>query len=289
MPRTLSIVIACLSLLAVTEPASGQMLAWEEPSPQQQRIREALETVTHVEFDDVPLEEAIQRLSTVHRIPMLLDYKALEDGGIGSDSPISFSQTQLSLRTMLHFLLDAHDLTWTIMDNVLVITTKDDADSKLSTKIYDVRKIVPRARRNRDRDPSAYDYDFYQLIELIRTTIEPDSWSDNGGPGAIEYLEGPNITAFTISQTHQLHEQIESLLVNLHELGGHSVPRYSRSARITQRVGALDSNAMNAPVRTSQVWNPRNLPMTRLRGKSLETPSSRLFKTSSVRNPIVHE
>jgi general secretion pathway protein D len=58
--------------------------------------------------------------------------------------------------------------------------------------------------------------DFDTLIELITTTIEPDSWDEVGGPGTI--AEFPTNLSLVISQTQEIHEKISDLLEQLRRL-----------------------------------------------------------------------
>jgi general secretion pathway protein D len=58
--------------------------------------------------------------------------------------------------------------------------------------------------------------DFDTLIELITSTIQPDSWEENGGNGAIEPF--PTNLSLVISQTQDVHEQIADLLDQLRRL-----------------------------------------------------------------------
>ncbi len=58
--------------------------------------------------------------------------------------------------------------------------------------------------------------DFDTLIDLITSTIAPDSWTDVGGSGAIEPF--PTNLSLVISQTQEVHEQIADLLDQLRRL-----------------------------------------------------------------------
>jgi general secretion pathway protein D len=58
--------------------------------------------------------------------------------------------------------------------------------------------------------------DFQTLIDLITTTIAPDSWEEVGGAGAIQ--EFPINLSLVISQTQDVHEQIADLLEQLRRL-----------------------------------------------------------------------
>ncbi len=58
--------------------------------------------------------------------------------------------------------------------------------------------------------------DFDTLIELITSTIAPDTWDEVGGAGAIEPY--PMTLSLVISQTQEVHEEIANLLEQLRKL-----------------------------------------------------------------------
>ena len=58
--------------------------------------------------------------------------------------------------------------------------------------------------------------DFDTLMELITSTVEPDSWDTIGGPGAVEPF--PTNLSLVISQTQDVHDQIADLLEQLRRL-----------------------------------------------------------------------
>ena len=57
---------------------------------------------------------------------------------------------------------------------------------------------------------------FGPLIELIQTTVAPETWNTTGGPGAISPFQ-TNLS-LVVSQTQEVHEQIANLLVQLRRL-----------------------------------------------------------------------
>jgi len=58
--------------------------------------------------------------------------------------------------------------------------------------------------------------DFDPIIDLITTTIAPQSWDDVGGPGSISGFD-TNLS-LVVSQTQEIHEQIADLLEQLRRL-----------------------------------------------------------------------
>lgn len=81
--------------------------------------------------------------------------------------------------------------------------------------------------------------DFDSLIELITTTIDPDSWDDVGGPGSI--AEFATNLSLVISQTQEVHEKIDRLLAQLREIQDEQVTIEVRfitlSDRFFERIG----------------------------------------------------
>lgn len=75
--------------------------------------------------------------------------------------------------------------------------------------------------------------DFDSLIELITSTIAPQSWDDVGGPGAIQGFE-TNLS-LVISQTQEIHEQIADLLEQLRRLQDLQVTIEVRFITLTDR------------------------------------------------------
>lgn len=54
------------------------------------------------------------------------------------------------------------------------------------------------------------------LINLIQNTVAPDSWSNMGGPGSIQYF--PLGMALVVNQTQDVQEQVQDLLAALRKL-----------------------------------------------------------------------
>jgi general secretion pathway protein D len=81
--------------------------------------------------------------------------------------------------------------------------------------------------------------DFDSLIDLITTTIDPDSWEDVGGPGTI--AEFATNLSLVISQTQEVHDKIDRLLTQLREIQDEQVTIEVRfitlSDRFFERIG----------------------------------------------------
>jgi hypothetical protein len=96
---------------------------------------------------------------------------------------------------------------------VLLITSPEDVESRLTTRVYPVLDLITPRQSGRltAQHPFATDYD--SLIDLLTLTIAPQSWDDVGGPGSIEPHD--NTASLVVSQTREVHIQLESLLITL--------------------------------------------------------------------------
>jgi type II secretory pathway component GspD/PulD (secretin) len=70
------------------------------------------------------------------------------------------------------------------------------------------------------------------LIKLISGTIAPRSWSDQGGPGTVDYF--PLTMALVINQTPDIQEQIGDLLASLRRLQDQEVAVEVRFITVTE-------------------------------------------------------
>ena len=124
---------------------------------------------------------------------------------------------------------------------MLLITTPDEADNHLITKLFDVSDLV--ACRG-EHDELLYDYDL--LVNLIQSIIEPTPWEGVGGPGSIG---GPSLgkaKLLVVSQTDGVHEQIPELLAVSAELSENTpngdLPRRTISHPNPRCSGTADRN-----------------------------------------------
>ncbi len=108
----------------------------------EKRIYDALDTETILEFNESPLSEVVDYIKTARNIPIVIDKRALDDVGLGSDTPVTISLAGITLRSGLKIMLKELDLTYVIRDEVLKITTPEEAENELLTKVYPVADLV---------------------------------------------------------------------------------------------------------------------------------------------------
>jgi hypothetical protein len=106
------------------------------------RITAALQESTSFEFIETPLRDVIEYLRDLHDIEIQIDQRSLDDVGIGTETPVTRSLKGISLRSALRLLLRELDLTYIIRDEVLLITTPEEVENNLTTKVYPVADLV---------------------------------------------------------------------------------------------------------------------------------------------------
>jgi hypothetical protein len=194
------------------------------------RIEAALASPTEICFVEAPLQEVLDSLKEQHHIEIQIDTKALEDVGIGTDSPVTVDLKGISLRSALKLMLRKLSLTWMIEDEVLLITTPEEAEARVSTILYDVADLVTC----RDEHDAPWE-DYDTLIDVITPTIQPSTWDMVGGPGAISGATLGTAKVLIVSQTREVQEQIADLLAKIREVAKKNpnagIPRRSRPAQ----------------------------------------------------------
>jgi hypothetical protein len=173
-------------------------------------IERALAETTKFEFVEMPLSDIAAYLQELHKINVVLDKKALEDIGVGTDTQITKSLSNVTLRSALKLLLRDLNLTWAIRDEVLMITSREQADNLLTTEVYDVADLVTC----RDQKNELWE-DYETLEEVITCTIAPATWDAAGGPASIRGATFGPAKVLVVSQTGEGHEQLVELLAKL--------------------------------------------------------------------------
>ena len=193
--------------VVVAGPGAGQM---------DRRIEAALNSPTALALQETPLDDVVQIIQRQHRVPIRLDRRALDDVGIGTDTPITFTGRGLSLRSAIELILRELELTYQVKNESLVITTPEEAECELTTVVYPVSDLV----RFRDSDDADYD----TLIDMITTTVAPQAWDTVGGPGSIEGMQYQDTDVIILSQTQDVHRHIGSLLEKLRSVAQSKSP-----------------------------------------------------------------
>jgi hypothetical protein len=117
-------------------------MSLEKRGSAEEKIFDALQDTTTLEFIETPLRDIMEYVEDLHGIEIEIDYRALEDIGISAETPITRNLKGISLRSALKLMLRELDLTYTVRDEVLQITTPEEVAEDLTAKVYPVADLV---------------------------------------------------------------------------------------------------------------------------------------------------
>jgi hypothetical protein len=112
----------------------------------EQRILSELNHTTNLDVVEMPLKDVVNYLSDLHGIRIVLSLKKLDEAGISPDTPMTRTLRGVTLRSALRLLLKDLELSYVIQDEVIQITTPEDAAAQLTTKVYPVGDLVVPVR-----------------------------------------------------------------------------------------------------------------------------------------------
>jgi hypothetical protein len=163
-------------------------------SASEKKIIEALDKPISINFNERPLDEALQDLSNTFGVPLHIEKKSLEDLGLDLKRGVSLQGKGLSGRTVLRSVLATQGLTFVVKDEAIQIVTVERSKTLLTTRVYYVGDLVkgvgPFSGLQwgpfiNDQQSAA---NLSAIIDAVRK-IDPLSWNgpDTGGPGSVTY------------------------------------------------------------------------------------------------------
>jgi type II secretory pathway component GspD/PulD (secretin) len=111
-------------------------------SAEERNIERKLTAPISLSCTNQPLSEVIDYIRGDQGINIYIDSPALADKGIQLDAPVTIKLDNISLKSALKLLLNMVHLTYVVADDVLKITTEDQARGKLKQVVYPVADLV---------------------------------------------------------------------------------------------------------------------------------------------------
>jgi len=240
-----------------TEPISGL-------SPVDAAVYRQMETVVDLSMlnPDMPFDEAIEiiRASVDPPLKLTVRWRDLEENAyIERDTAIGMQGISgiplgKAIKEVLNSVSGGFvELDYAIEDGIITIATKQSLPGKLIPRVYDITELIGvpaqfRAELEAGMEDiessasSAAREDFQvtaetkaqsiaTIMQMIQETIAPSSWYINGGEGTIS----SHGNRLIVSQTPQIHEQIQKLLMeDLRESLGQQVSIETRFLFVTE-------------------------------------------------------
>lgn len=243
--------ICALSVCWVTGRLDAQEANDEQRSPRsaeeriELQLKQPLETP--LEFVETPLNGVMEAISDEYDIPIQFDIAALDAVAQTPETEVSMNVRNVTLRSALDLIFrGTEDLTYIVDNEVLLITTEDEANFRLEVRVYRVDDLLV-ADSGVGLVGIAGDADYDSLVDLIVANVERQSWSENGtGQGEIRPF-APGM--LVVSQTRRVHEQIDSLLTDLRSTKAAVLADAADQddSRLVTRGIAIDAEAAKTP------------------------------------------
>ncbi len=112
--------------------------------PAEKKIREALTQSFSASFDRRPLADAMNTISEMTGIPIIIDDLSIKDEGITIDQPVSLDLkgNAIQLKSALNLILSQLNLTYAIKNEVLTIESSRSSKKQLIQETYNVKDLV---------------------------------------------------------------------------------------------------------------------------------------------------
>jgi general secretion pathway protein D len=129
-------------VLSSSSAAAEKATATQKGAAVQPSLQEKLNQRGDIDIVEMPLKDVCLMLNREFGIQALLQLKKLEEASVSADTPITKSFKQVRLSTILELLLKDLELTYVEKDGLLLITTPEDAESRLQIRLYDCRDLL---------------------------------------------------------------------------------------------------------------------------------------------------
>jgi hypothetical protein len=176
------------------------------------KLLKALNSVYKPDYDDKKFRDVIDHIQEKSGITLIIDEGSMRDAMVEYDDPVTFKTgTKVTVRTILKKVLGDKGLTYIIKEGMVQVMTPKKASEMLVTRSYPVADLVTPDMQAQMFGPfvarAQLLYNAQQLINLVQSTIEPDSWQPNG-PNTITFWE-PTRTLIVRAPT-EMHYQLGS-------------------------------------------------------------------------------
>jgi hypothetical protein len=171
-------------------------------------ILEALSRPISFDVKEVKLDEVLDEFGKLLGQPLVTDEDALKQLNIGYDSTVTLrAKRPVAARTVLRQTLSQLGLTYVIKDQTIYITTPEKAKQMMVVRTYYLGDLLgtmdlalpPALNQLQMAQNVAY------IIDLIKRTVDPDSWADNGRDGQGTIAFEPLTMSLVVRQSAEVH------------------------------------------------------------------------------------
>ena len=105
-------------------------------------VAQAFNRRMDINYTETALKDVAAHLTKETGITFHLKAKKLDEASLSPDTPITCQLTNIRLSTFLEVMLEDLELTYGERDGLILITTPEDAESRLQIRVYDCRDLL---------------------------------------------------------------------------------------------------------------------------------------------------
>ncbi|HAW32305.1 hypothetical protein [Gimesia maris] len=196
-------------------------------TPGEQAVLQELNAATIAKFPDVPLSEALNTLQKQHGINVFLDGRALREQGLTTEESVNVSLHGVTLKSALDTILRPLGLDYVVDQQVLKITTIEEANRTLKLRIYPIAdlgnspeefKALENVIRNTCLPPSPIREKYYPVDDLVIGGTANSSRKSVAQYSSRSFSVVPQCQALVVNETDRVHFKITELLKLLRQV-----------------------------------------------------------------------
>lgn len=164
--------------------------------------RAALDKPLSADYSDAPLRDLLANLAEQADVPIALDTRALEDIGLDSDLPVTFTVSSKPLVIVLDRILEPLDLALDVRDEGLVVTTQEERDNTMNVTVYPVGHL------------GGGDRTVGSLVHMVYSMVTPFAWDSTGGLAIARPVDG-DMPCLVVLHSAAGHRAVQAFLESL--------------------------------------------------------------------------
>jgi hypothetical protein len=188
-----------------------------QATEKEKAILKALESPVTVSFEGSTLEAAIDYLQTLSGQTIILDKRTLDEVGINYDTPVNVRKMRrVELRTALRKVLGEVGLTYIVEKETIHVLTPAEARKKMTVRTYYLGDLAAALDPNDAFFGPIYNGAAMRtrvatLVQMITSTVEPDSWKVNNPEAEGTIVFDPVTLSLIVKQSAEIHYMLGGL------------------------------------------------------------------------------
>lgn len=184
--------------------ANPVLAAGQDPG----EVWKKLQTPVTFRATGVPLKDLVAPWAKTAGLDIVIDEAALGGEAAARKALVSLDAGELTLESALSLVAEQHDLDWTIVDNVVLITHAHLASTKhLRSQLRDISDLVGGPQSTLSAR---------ELGVAITGGCSPSMWAEQSGPGEARYFGKSR--QLLVRQTPRVQFEVDRLLAEIRRI-----------------------------------------------------------------------